>query len=161
MRLLISKSKINKTVLKKILSSEKPALVLLDLDDTISPRNTYHIAGVERRVIDILKAQAKVCLVTNNTRDDACRILAEELGIDYVRITGSLFTRKPFPFKVRRIIKSYGTHGESTLFIGDKILTDAGCAFLSGCGSCLLVDGIEGSRFISRKSKNALRRAHV
>ena len=140
MRLYISK-KLSNEVAKRVLEKEKPELVLIDLDDTLSRKNTYEIAKHEKEIVNILKSKSQVCLATNNKDSERCRALADDLGVDFVSLRDNFFDRKPFPFKLSKIIKSYDLKKRQVVFIGDKISIDGLCALLLRCKACLIIDG--------------------
>jgi HAD superfamily phosphatase (TIGR01668 family) len=101
------------------LAGEGVRALLVDLDNTLTPRNSDTIPGetVEwaARVRD---AGFAVCLVSNNWHERVAMI-AGALGFELV--TKSL---KPFPFAFHKAFRLLGVDAAASAVVGDQIFTD-------------------------------------
>jgi HAD superfamily phosphatase (TIGR01668 family) len=113
--------------------------VLLDLDNTILPRDTGAVPPESRRFAAGLADRGiKVCLVSNNWHGRVSNV-AEELGF-------SLVSRalKPLPFAFRRGMRMMGVKPSETATIGDQVFTDVLGGNLAGTFT-VLVDPLSRS----------------
>ncbi len=93
--------------------------LLIDIDNTILPRDTGEIAEEMSAWAEKLLGEGfKVCLVSNNWHDHVKRI-ADALGLCMVPRA-----LKPLPFGFLQAIRLLGSTRSSTAVIGDQIFTD-------------------------------------
>ena len=93
--------------------------LLLDLDNTITPWRSYELAsGVEEWVRQANQTM-KVCIVSNSRTPKRVRVLAEMLGISFVKRGG-----KPRRVGFREALKLLGVEPSKAAVIGDQIFTD-------------------------------------
>ena len=94
-------------------------VLLLDLDNTLLPRDTNVVPDELRAWAGGLKAKGlKVCLVSNNFHDRV-RIVAAELGFDLVD-----HAVKPLPFAFLRALRKVGAARSEAVVVGDQLFTD-------------------------------------
>jgi HAD superfamily phosphatase (TIGR01668 family) len=94
-------------------------VLLLDLDNTLLPRDTNVVPDeLKAWAADLRVRGFKVCLVSNNFHDRV-RIVAAELGFDLVD-----HAVKPLPFAFRRALKLEDATARETAVIGDQLFTD-------------------------------------
>lgn len=109
------------------LKDKKIELLLIDLDNTMSPYSISEPSpGLIRWADDIKKAGIDLFIISNS-RSERPRIFAEALGIGYINRA-----RKPFTGATRRVLEHKGASPEKTAIIGDQIYTDVLCARLLG-----------------------------
>jgi len=94
-------------------------VLLLDLDNTLLPRDTNVVPDELRAWAAGLKAKGfKVCLVSNNFHDRV-RIVAADLGFDLVD-----HAVKPLPFAFLRALRKVGAARSEAVVVGDQLFTD-------------------------------------
>lgn len=94
-------------------------VLLLDLDNTLLPRDTNVVPEELREWASGLKAKGlRVCLVSNNFHDRV-RIVAAELGFDLVD-----HAVKPLPFAFLRALGKVGARRSEAAVVGDQLFTD-------------------------------------
>lgn len=100
--------------------------ILLDLDNTILPRDRDEIPEEIQAWVLNLKAQGfKICLVSNNWQSRILEV-AGHLGLEIV--TKAV---KPLPPAFLLGLRRLGARPRNTVMIGDQLFTDvAGAAFL-------------------------------
>lgn len=101
------------------LSASGIKVLLIDIDNTILPRDTGQMADeLSAWSKSLLERGFKVCLVSNNWHDHVKRI-ADSLGFDMVPKA-----LKPLPFGFLKAMDRAGGSRDSTAVIGDQIFTD-------------------------------------
>jgi HAD superfamily phosphatase (TIGR01668 family) len=101
------------------LSAAGISVLLVDIDNTILPRDTGEITEeMSAWSSELLERGFRVCLVSNNWHAHVKRI-ADSLGFDMVPRA-----LKPLPFGFLRAVKSAGGTRASAAVIGDQIFTD-------------------------------------
>jgi HAD superfamily phosphatase (TIGR01668 family) len=95
-------------------------LVLLDIDNTLVPRDTHRLPDeVKAWVARLRECGLRVCLLSNNWHKTVFSH-AEELGLPLV-----YKAMKPLPFAYLRALRKLGRRrGEKTVCVGDQIVTD-------------------------------------
>ncbi|MDR1014448.1 MAG: YqeG family HAD IIIA-type phosphatase [Coriobacteriales bacterium] len=109
-------------------------IVLLDIDNTLVPRDTRRLpAGVARWVARLREEGLRVCLLSNNWH----RVVfdyARELDLPLVHRA-----MKPAPFAYMRALRKMGRRrGEKVVCVGDQIVTDVWGAHLLGLKAILV-----------------------
>ena len=102
-------------------------LLLLDLDNTISPYSTGEPLPELIRWAQDLKTAGIDLFIISNSHSNRPEIFAEALGIGYVG-----HARKPFTKVARRVLAELNADPDKTAIIGDQIYTDVLCARLLG-----------------------------
>jgi len=99
---------------------------LIDIDNTLVPRDTHEIPASVVAWIESLKAEGlRICLITNNWHKEVLKY-AEYLELPIVHASW-----KPVPIAFLRAIKKAGGSRRSALVIGDQVFTDVfGADFL-------------------------------
>lgn len=93
--------------------------VLVDLDNTIVPRDSDEIPQASRSWLSALRAaDIGVCLLSNNWHQRVTDIAAE---IDCPAVAKAL---KPFPFGYRSACRQLGLEPSSVAVVGDQVFTD-------------------------------------
>jgi HAD superfamily phosphatase (TIGR01668 family) len=94
-------------------------VLLLDLDNTLLPRDTNVIPReLKKWVADLKQHGFRICLVSNNWHERA-RIVAGELRLDLVD-----HAVKPLPFAFVRALARLGGRARESAVIGDQLFTD-------------------------------------
>ena len=116
------------------LSADGVDTLLIDLDNTLLPRNGTQAPS---RIIDWLKGAEErgfaICLVSNNWHASAINA-AEKLG---VRIVAKAI--KPFPFAFKKALSVLDSEPRRTAVIGDQIFTDVLGGNLMGMKTVLVL----------------------
>ncbi len=93
--------------------------VLMDLDNTLLPRDTHQVPDDIRAWLDALSAAGvRACILTNNWHHGAHE-WAQRLGLPIVS-----HAIKPLPFAYFAALRKLGAHWRETLCIGDQLITD-------------------------------------
>lgn len=93
--------------------------LLLDLDNTLLPRNSGQIPEQTRRWSAEVKEHGfSVCLVSNNWHDRV-RGVSDELGFELVAKA-----LKPLPFAFWRAAGKVGSNSRRSAVVGDQVFTD-------------------------------------
>jgi HAD superfamily phosphatase (TIGR01668 family) len=94
-------------------------VLLLDLDNTLLPRDTNVVPDASKAWVDSLKSLGfRVCAVSNNWHERV-RVVAAELGIEVVD-----HAVKPLPFAFLRALSRAGGRARESAVIGDQLFTD-------------------------------------
>lgn len=132
-------------------------VLLFDVDNTITCWNSGDIAPEVRLWFDRLRDEGlRGCIISNNSAG-RLQPLADELGLQFVPKA-----RKPLPFGYQRAMRRMGGDKQSTLMIGDQLMTDILGANLAGIAS-VLVTPIDLSRefrwtYVNRRIEKLIRR---
>jgi len=110
-------------------------IVLLDIDNTLVPRDTHVLSAETKAWVARLKERGlRPCLLSNNWH----RVVfayADELDVPIV-----YKAMKPLPFAYLRAMRKAGhTKGEKVVAVGDQIFTDILGARILGLGAILVV----------------------
>jgi HAD superfamily phosphatase (TIGR01668 family) len=103
-------------------------IVLLDLDNTLVPRDTQVVPDEVAQWIARLKdCGLRACLLSNNWHGTVLAY-ADELGLPIIHKA-----MKPLPFGYRRALREMDRQkGEGVVCVGDQIVTDVWGAHLLG-----------------------------
>ena len=108
--------------------------LLIDIDNTILPRDTGELTDDVRTWIGDLKSRDfRICLVSNNWHDHVKNI-ADSLGVEMVPKA-----LKPLPFGFRRASKLLDMPAKAIAVIGDQIFTDILGGNLAGMTTVLVL----------------------
>lgn len=93
--------------------------VLLDLDNTLLPRDTHQVPDDIRAWLDAVReAGVTACILSNNWHQGAHE-WAQRLGLPIVA-----HAIKPLPFAYFLALRKIGARRRETLCIGDQMITD-------------------------------------
>jgi HAD superfamily phosphatase (TIGR01668 family) len=95
--------------------------LLLDIDNTLVPRDTHELSAAVRAWVEVQKQHFAVCLLSNNWHKTVFAY-AEQLGLPLV-----YKAMKPFPFSFRKALRLLGVGDlprKQICVIGDQLLTD-------------------------------------
>ena len=120
---------------------EKGIKVLIyDIDDTLIPSNETKVNQKTINLIEKLKKDFKIFLLTNSPKFRSKKI-EKQLNVE-----GYAFSMKPLKFNLNKIIKNYDK--KDVVLIGDRLLTDI---------MSILVDPITNHNFIFVKIMKKLK----
>lgn len=124
--------------------------VLLDIDNTLEPYE-HELPGdhVIAWLDSLYKVGIKTAIVSNNN-EERLKKFNQSIGM-----TGFAKAGKPFKKNLVRAMQIIGTDKESTIFIGDQILTDVWAAHNAGIRA-ILVPPINDRRDPMTKFKRLL-----
>jgi HAD superfamily phosphatase (TIGR01668 family) len=114
-------------------------VVLVDLDNTLVPRDSEAIPDESARWVDGLKAEGLSGGLLSNNWHERVNAIAGALGL--VAIPRAL---KPLPFAFRRAFRELSVEPEHVVVVGDQIFTDVLGGNLVGA-TTVLVDPLAGS----------------
>jgi len=101
--------------------------LLIDLDNTL---DSYRLFSPSPRTLalknKLIAAGINIYIISNN-HGPRVTAYANALGVDYLHST-----RKPFAYKVKRLLKDKNYVPEETMLVGDQLITDVLCAKRSG-----------------------------
>jgi len=101
--------------------------VLIDLDNTL---DSYRLFSPSPRALalkeNLIASGIKIFIISNN-HGPRVTAYANALGVECLHST-----RKPFAYKVRRLLKEKNYLPEETMLVGDQLITDVLCAKRAG-----------------------------
>ena len=107
--------------------------ILLDVDNTLEP---YEHPTPTRDVLEWLqslhRAGIKTAILSNNNQVRV-DLFNKDIGMPAIARAA-----KPFAFNLKRMMKLLGTDKQSTIFMGDQILTDVWAAHNAGLTAILV-----------------------
>ncbi|MCE5202690.1 MAG: YqeG family HAD IIIA-type phosphatase [Coriobacteriales bacterium] len=113
--------------------------ILLDLDNTLLPRDTNVVPDRMAEWVDVVKRHdMAVCFLSNNWHERVCAV-ARELG--YPVVAKAV---KPLPFAFWRALGVLGLPAERCAVVGDQLFTDVLGGNLVGCHT-ILVDPLSST----------------
>jgi uncharacterized protein len=108
--------------------------LLVDLDNTLLPRDTSEVPEAARTWVRSLSAEGfTVCLVSNNWHGRVSEV-ADELGIDLVAKAV-----KPLPFAFLRALRRVGSKRSRAVVVGDQMFTDVMGGKLLGMATVMVL----------------------
>ena len=122
--------------------------LLIDLDNTIAPWNTYDLTpAVKEWFREVEKAGIRLCIFSNNRNPQRVSTVGDELGILYISKAG-----KPWRRAYQRGQEILGLPPQAIAVIGDQIFTDIVGGKRAGMKT-IMVDPISdhdfpGSKFV-------------
>ncbi len=103
----------------ELLQKKNIKLLLMDLDNTISPYSGSEPSEALKRWKEELISAGVGLFIVSNTRTDRAKRFAGLWGVPYVD-----HAKKPFSDTVENVIKKMGAKREETALVGDQIFTD-------------------------------------
>ena len=115
------------------LRDEGVTVLLLDVDNTVSPHHSAEVIPAIRDWVASLGARGfRACLVSNNWHDDI-HDRAAALGLPVIPKSC-----KPLPFGIWRAIRMLGARKVECVMVGDQIFTDILGGKLAGVKTTLV-----------------------
>ena len=109
--------------------------IIFDIDNTLVPQDAPATEETEEFFRMIHALGFRTCVISNNT-EERVKPFAERAGSAYV-----FHARKPLKRSYRKAMAFLGTDPQTTLFVGDQLLTDMFGARRLGI-PCVLVEPI-------------------
>jgi len=120
--------------------------IILDLDDTLLPREVNDIYPTLLEFIEDLKAAGfKICLTSNSRHPLRVEYIGKTLALPY-----SSLSMKPLPFAFDKALATLGAKPEETIVIGDQLFTDILGGKLKGLYT-ILVKPLSEETFLPRQ----------
>lgn len=94
-------------------------VLMMDLDNTLDSYKLFKPTEKAVKLINELKENGITPIVVSNNRGKRVSSYANALNVEYVNSA-----RKPFSFKLNKIIKIKNLNREKLLFVGDQMMTD-------------------------------------
>lgn len=94
-------------------------VLMMDLDNTLDSYKLFKPTEKAVKLISDLRENGITPIVVSNNKGKRVKSYAEALNIKYVNSA-----RKPFSFKLNKVIKIKNLNREKLLFIGDQMMTD-------------------------------------
>ncbi len=102
-------------------------LLLMDLDNTLSPYIVDEATPELKQWIENLKAGGIEPFIFSNNKGDRPAMFAQQLGLDFVKLA-----KKPRQGMLQTVLEQKGVRVEETAIIGDQIYTDVLCGAIGG-----------------------------
>jgi len=94
-------------------------VLMMDLDNTLDSYKLFKPTEKAVKLISALRENGITPIVVSNNKGKRVKSYADALNIEYVNSA-----RKPFSFKLNKVIKIKNLNREKLLFIGDQMMTD-------------------------------------
>jgi len=94
-------------------------VLMMDLDNTLDSYKLFKPTEKAVKLISDLRENGITPIVVSNNKGKRVKSYADALNIEYVNSA-----RKPFSFKLNKVIKIRNLNREKLLFIGDQMMTD-------------------------------------
>lgn len=117
----------------ELLKKKNISLLMLDLDNTLSPYRGGEPSKKIREWKDSLTKAGVRLIILSNTKKQNAKNFAEKLSIPYID-----HAKKPFTAKAREVMHSFGVQPFESALAGDQIFTDVLCANSAGMMSILV-----------------------
>lgn len=119
--------------------------LIIDVDNTITAWNTYHVSDKLKTWVLKLKSKGfRICLLSNNNQEKVQKF-ASELGVIAAPRGG-----KPFLKAFQSAISALDASNSNTLIIGDQLFTDILGGNRAGLYT-ILVEPIDNKEFIGTR----------
>lgn len=111
----------------EFLRSQGIELLLMDLDNTLSPYIVDDATDELKAWIENLKQGGIKPFIFSNNKGDRPMLFAQQLDLEYVKLA-----KKPRQNVLHRVLEEQGYTPEHTAIIGDQIYTDVLCGAIGG-----------------------------
>lgn len=111
----------------EFLRSQGIALLLMDLDNTLSPYIVDEATDALKAWIENLKKGGIKPFIFSNNKGDRPMLFAQQLGLEYVKLA-----KKPRQGVLQQVLAEQGYTPAETAIIGDQIYTDVLCGAIGG-----------------------------
>lgn len=102
-------------------------LLLMDLDNTLSPYIVDEATPELKAWIENLKQGGIVPFIFSNNKGDRPAMFADQLDLDFVKLA-----KKPRQAMLQTVLAEKGYTPDNTAIIGDQIYTDVLCGSIGG-----------------------------
>jgi hypothetical protein len=107
--------------------------IIVDLDNTLAPRDAFQVPEGIRKWVQDIKAQGIDLVVISNSRSGRTRKFAQELGLDHIANA-----MKPLPVAFVRASRKLKLPLKALAVVGDQIFTDVVGGNLCGAFTVLV-----------------------
>ena len=107
--------------------------ILLDVDNTLEPYEHPTPTGDATEWLESLRAAGIKTAILSNNNQARVDLFNKDIGMPAISRAA-----KPFAFNLKRMMKLLGTDKQSTIFMGDQILTDVWAAHNAGLTAILV-----------------------
>ena len=122
------------------------SVILMDLDETLLPREVISISPLLLMFIEGLKDKGfKIYLLSNSFHPERVEYVAKKLSLPYASLAG-----KPLPFSFEKALKELETKRKDAIVIGDQLFMDILGGKLAGIYT-ILVNPMNPENFWLRK----------
>ena len=115
------------------LKGQGKELLLLDLDNTISPYKTERPEEAVLKWADIMKSSGIKLFIVSNNRGSRPEIFSEAMGVGYIKNA-----KKPLTSGIEAALKINNAERSAAALVGDQIYTDVIAANSAGIMSILV-----------------------
>lgn len=109
------------------------SLLLMDLDNTLSPYIVDDATPDLQNWIDGLRAGGVEPFIFSNNKGDRPELFARQLGVEFVKLA-----KKPRQGVLGQVLDRKGCRPQQTAIIGDQIYTDVLCGRIGGLYSIVV-----------------------
>lgn len=109
------------------------SLLLMDLDNTLSPYEVDEATPALKKWIQTLKDGGIEPFLFSNNKGDRPEMFSKQLGVEFVKLA-----RKPHQEVLGEVLQKKGADVTSTAIIGDQIYTDVLCGTIAGIYSIVV-----------------------
>lgn len=134
------------------LAQRKISVLLLDVDNTLTPHNNPIVPHEVSNWIDQMKHAGIHLLIISNNKPQRVEPFAQKIGLGCIA-----HAAKPLTGGVYRALDRLGVQKSQTAMVGDQIFTDILCGNFANI-TTILVDPIEQEKFLFFKGKRAVER---
>ena len=102
-----------------LIHSERIKGIMFDMDNTLVNKKYVHTKELKSWIKEMKKQGIKMCIFSNTPRINKIKIVAKDLGMQYI---SNGF--KPFKFGFKKAENLLGIDKENIVIIGDQLFTD-------------------------------------
>jgi len=117
----------------EFLRSKGISLLLMDLDNTLSPYIVDEASSELKQWIETMKRGGIEPFIFSNNKGDRPAMFARQLDVDFVKLA-----KKPRQGMLGTVLAQKGYAPEQTAIIGDQIYTDVLCGTIGGLYSIVV-----------------------
>ena len=96
--------------------------LFMDLDNTLDSYRSMTPREDAVKLINSLRENGITPIILSNNRGPRVRGYAEKLDVECMHSVG-----KPFPFRIRKLLKQKGIDPNDVIMVGDQMITDVCC----------------------------------
>lgn len=96
--------------------------LFLDLDNTLDSYKQTTPTPKAVEFISKIRNLGIIPIIISNNRGKRVKMYSEALGVEFLSSSG-----KPFPWKVKKLIKTLNIRNEEVMLVGDQMVTDIRC----------------------------------
>lgn len=125
-------------------------IIVYDFDNTIVEKNKYQVTKELKELLDKLKQDFKVIVISNTLNKNKISYFCKECNLEYV-----MNAKKPFKFGYNKVKDLTHTNASKICMVGDQLLTDIWGAKRQGYHA-ILVDPIHEKELIFTKANRII-----